>query len=350
MSKRPQTSNAAVNISERHGSGLAQQAKGLMVLAVIALLSGGVWFGLYITKEDPRQTLKIGAIVPSKSHINTVEGFRAGMAELGFDESSGDTFIFNGPSGRGPGLKSAINELLQKQVDIIFVATTPMTLAVKKATKDNQIPVIFGPVNDPVSARIVESLRNPGGNITGVALMESEGRRLELLKEIVPTIERVFVPFNPKNKSSMATIKQIKKTAPTLGLHLILKPVHDNAELSVAIGAIPDTADAIFMPRDSMINARLEDFGKAALKRNLPLVSASHSVTAKGALFGFGPDLFKIGKQAARLADHVLRSGNPSNHPVESAENYLFINLSTAKTIGVDIPEYILHQANRIIR
>jgi putative ABC transport system substrate-binding protein len=224
------------------------------------------------------------------------------------------------------------------------VATTQ---AAQRATAGTDIPVVFVPVNDPVGAGLVDNLRNPGGNITGITFGVQEARRLEWLIQVAPTIEQIYIPYNPEDRSAVLALETVSEAAPKLGVELITREVRNLEEITAAVENIPEEADAIFLLPDSLLGGRANKF----VELQLPTSAANpRDLADHGVLTSYGIEITAAGKQAARLADQILRGIKPADLPVETAEFYLAINLKTAEAIGLDISDEILLQADIIIR
>jgi putative ABC transport system substrate-binding protein len=279
-----------------------------------------------------------------------VQGFQDGMTALGYIEGEKVTYLFAGEPVSGADLDAALDELVAAEVDLIFTAGTPTGVAAHRITGGTGIPVVFGVIADPIAAGVMTDLALPGGNMTGVKLSASQDRRLELFLRIAPNIERVFVPFNPDDSAPASAVAQIVNLAPALGIELVLGEARSDEEVVDLLVELPEDIDAIFLVPDSTVNARLTDIVALASARKLPLSGPSTAQVEEGALTTYGFIHEAAGAQAARIADRILRGANPGEMPVETTEYYLAINLATAKTIGLEIPDEILQEAEIIIR
>jgi putative ABC transport system substrate-binding protein len=301
--------------------------------------------------DNDQKTYTIGVINIVPALDNTLEGFKEGMTELGYTEGENITYIYEGATTDIDKLDSVAQGLVAAEVDLILSITTPATQAAQRATVDTDIPVVFVPVTDPVSAGLVDSLKQPGGNVTGITFGVQEGRRLEWLVQIVPTIEQIYIIYNPEDRSPVLALEILNETAATLGVELITREVRNSEEIMAAIENIPEEADAFFLLPDSLVSTRLTELLKAAAELQLPTSGANiEDVTAHGVLISYAMQQISAGKQAARLADQILRGTKPADLPVETAEFYLAINLKTAEAIGLDISDEILLQADIIVR
>ena len=298
-----------------------------------------------------QETHTIGIVNTVPVLDDTITGFKQGMAELGYIEGQNITYRYGGPTVHMDQLDTVAQRLVEKDVDLILAVTTIATKAVKKATAGSDLPVVFVPVTDPVGAGIVDSLRQPGGNITGVTFGSQEGRRLEWFVQIAPQIKKLYVPYNPGDQSSVLSLQTVRGIAAKIGVELMTREILTQEELKAAIENIPAQADAVFLLPDSMISARLSDLTKAAIERKLPVSGANVDVVKTGnVLTSFGCDLILMGRQAARLTDQIFRGISPADLPVETAEYCLAINLKVANAIGLHIPDDVLRMANIIVR
>jgi len=315
---------------------------------LLGLLGAGFWW--WLQGGQRAAPLRIACLHLSPVDQATYNGFRDGLAELGYREGERVVFRYAGAVGDIARLDAVAAELVADRPDLVFVSSTPATLAVQRATLESRIPVVFAPVNDPVGAGIVQSLQHPGGNITGIKLPAGDDLRLGWLTRIAPRAKRVLAPYNPQDKSALATLANIQPVAPGLGIELLARPVTDVREIDALLADLPERVQAIFLPRDSTVEGRIADFVAVARQRRLPISAPSLTQVEAGALFSYGFVHRQIGRQAARLAEQVLRGIPPADLPVEVAENFLAINMATAEVIGLSIPDQILLQAEQIIR
>lgn len=312
---------------------------GLLILAVEFVMASGI-----------KDQYVIAAVIYGKNNAATWEGFKEGMEEKGYIEGENVTYLFDDINHIIEKLDANITKIMNDKPDLIFAATTPVAIAVTKATKFNKIPVVFGPVNDPVSVGIVKEQRRPGENVTGVMLTDSTAKELEWAIKIAPRIKRILLPYNPNDKSSVISMQKASDATKMFNLTLDAREVRSHKEINTLLATFPDGVDAIFLPRDGMVMSRVEDFAKVANPNKIILTGTRVEMAERGALFGFGFNGFMIGKQMARLADQILQGRKPGDLPVETAENYLSINLKTASMLGITISEHILRQAHTIIR
>jgi putative ABC transport system substrate-binding protein len=319
---------------------------GVLLLMILAAISAAYW----VAVGGGQRPVRIGVLQLTDVDTATFDGFRAGMAELGYAEGTRITYLYQGPAMHMERLEPMIDTLLKAPVDLIYVASTPATQAVQRATAGTGISVVFAPVNDPVKAGIVTSLKMPGGNLTGIRLPVGDALRLAKLTRLVPQIRVIWLPYSANDASAKESLAQASDAAALLKVELRPHPLHDPGEIDEALASIPADVDAIYLPRDSTIESRIKDIVEVAHARRLPLCAPSLTQVEAGALVSYGFVHREIGRQAARLADQVLRGIPPGELPVESARNYLAINLQTAREIGVEIPGDMLRQADILVR
>jgi putative ABC transport system substrate-binding protein len=208
--------------------------------------------------------------------------------------------------------------------------------------------VVFAVVTDPLGAGIVKSIKNPGGNVTGVTFGIQEERRLEWFLRIAPEAKHLYVPYNPKDKSPLLALKRIKRVAVKLDVKLITRKVNKKT-LNFAVNNIPSEADGVFLLPDSMVT--IPEMISTVIKNRLPVSGPNISnVKNDHVLTSYGVDLFLSGKQAARIVNQIFKGARPADLPVETAEFFLALNLKMAKKIGLTIPDEILRHAHIIVR
>lgn len=299
---------------------------------------------------EPLPPFQVALVRLTTVDEQTVAGFKAAMLAAGYREGERIRYLDQGPAGSIDRLDAIIQTHLRARPNLFLVSSTPATQAVQRMSRESGIPIVFAPVNDPLEAGIVDNLKHPGGQITGVRLPTGDDLRLHWLRKIVPGARRVWVPYTPEDRSAHATLARIRDAAPGLGVNLLEQPVSGEREVKAALAAMQADVDAIFLPRDSSIESHIELFVEFALQRRLPLSAPSLIQVEAGALFSYGFVHGEVGQQAAHLAEQIIKGVSPGDLPVQMAENVLSINLATARRIGIDIPDTILLQAERIVR
>ena len=280
-----------------------------------------------------------------------VEPFRDGLRDLGYLEGRNALIEYRWAEGRYERFPALIAELIALKVDVIVTAGTPATQAVKMAT--TSVPLVMVAVGDPVATGIVASLRRPGGNITGLTSISEdlEGKRLELLREVLPAVSRVAVLWNPENQSLLAELKEIRAAAQVLGMNVQAMKVRTPGELDETFKAIVrERPEALLVMADRLFlhnRQRIMDF---ATKQRLPGVYAYRELVEAGGLMSYGPSYPGMHRRAAYFVDRILKGAKPADLPVERPTKFeLLVNLKAAKALGLTIPPSVLQRADQVI-
>jgi putative ABC transport system substrate-binding protein len=294
--------------------------------------------------------LHIGVMNLSPLLVPVFEGFKQGMAEFGYREGLNVKYTYL-EAGTIDKLDSLAAAFLAPDVDLILAISTPAAQAAKRVAGERK-RIVFASVLDPIGAGIVESIRQPGGNITGIRHGIHEAKRFEWLLRAKPDIQRVYVPFNPNDRAAVINLDIVKKVAELYNVQIVERACPDDAAVTAALVEMPDAIDAIHVLADNLIASRLvsgtPNFLSVSLARKLPMSVPIISQVAQGGLIAFAFDFFSLGRQAARLVDQVLRGVRPGNLPVETVEFELAVNVGTAQAIGLVLPDELIEQADRI--
>ena len=300
-------------------------------------LSTSLLFLLVISGcSQQKESFTVGVIAFGNTQNDTLLGFQDGLSLQGFRQDINLTYLHNEIISDKSRLKDIVAKVVSAGPDLIFAAPTPSARAVKEATRGTGIPVIFAPVNDPVSAGVVTQISRPEANLTGVRLAASDGKRLATLLSIVPTIQRILVPYNPTDRSALSSLEQIASTAKDRGLTILKRDFRKNDDI-YRPGFLPIKFDAIFLPRDAEAMSRLPLWLNLSHEKGVPVSSVRTEQVKEGALSGYGFIGYEIGKQAAAMAVKVLNGVPIAEIPVETANDFLSINLETAQSLGIVI-------------
>ena len=321
----------------------------LLIGQTIAL--AGMLNGVCISAET-QQAIKIpriGYLVGGGS--GPAAEFMQGLRDLGYVEGKNIGFVFRTTEGKNERFSDLAAELVRLKVDIIVVAGNTGIRAAKKATAT--IPIVMMSVGDPIALGIVGSLARPGGNLTGLTQMGPDltGKRLELLKEIIPKIKRVAFIWRADNPGMRLRFKEAQIAATALGITLQALDVRSLGDMTTALSAaINEHADALMVPAPM---ARYENqITDAAAKNKLPWIcDAVASVEQAGCLMAYGPSYPDLRRRAAVYVDKILKGAKPADLPVEQPTKFeLIINLKTAKQIDLTIPPNVLARADKVIK
>jgi putative ABC transport system substrate-binding protein len=279
-----------------------------------------------------------------------LEGFRQGLRELGYVEGKNFVLEYRSADGRDERFPGLAAELVRLPVDLMVTRGTPAALAAKNAT--GTIPVVMTGVSDPVGQGVVASLARPGGNVTGLNTLISElfGKRVGLLKELVPGATRVAVLFNMGNTSSPSAWKEVETAARSLGIQPQLFDVRKAEDLGPAFeSAIRQRADALVVGQDTLTQANQRLIVELAAKHRLPAIYASMEFAGGLVIYGVNyPDHYR---RAATFADKIFKGAKPADLPIEQPTKFeLVINTKTAKALGLTIPPLLLLRADQVIQ
>ena len=297
----------------------------------------------------PGQGLHIGIINTLSVNNVTVEGFKAGMAEQGYVEDKTVKYIYNGVIGIDDKIiDGEIKRLMAQDIDLFFTLGNWPVIHAKKAVQGTDMPVVAAACSKLVELGVVKDLKSPGGNITGVMTANTMFKALEWLKTIVPNAKRVYLPYNPGDEISVFYLSGMDKSASQQGLKLVLGEVCSVEEAIIAIENLPKDIDAVFRIPSLTLGPRNSELSQVAIKRGIAVVAAVPLDDA--VLITLGADNFAMGKQAARLAHQICQGIMPADLPFETSDVFLTVRLKTAEKIGINIPNVVLLNANKIIR
>jgi ABC-type uncharacterized transport system substrate-binding protein len=279
------------------------------------------------------------------------QAFRQGLTDLGWVEGENVRIEYRYAEGRIERLPDLAADLVRLKVDVIVTALNTDALAAQKAT--STIPIVMASAADPIGTGLVESLARPGGNITGLTSIVPElaGKRLELLKEVVPNLSRVAVLWNPQGRTSTLSWKELQLPARRLGIELRSLEVRSvNAFDKAVADAARTRAGALAIMPDPVFVTNLKRIADLAAKSRLPSIYNLSEFVDAGGLVSYGPDQSDSFRRAATYVDKILKGAKPADLPVEQATKFeLVINLKTAKALGLSIPPLLLLRADRVI-
>lgn len=315
-------------------------------LAVLVLLGG---FAFAAEAQQPPRLYRIGALNGAWAPNHpAVEGLKAGLKELGFEDGRNVAFEIRFTEGNLQIMPAAAMGLVKAGVDLLFTSGDAATHAARTATQ--KIPIVFTLVGDPVASGIVREVAHPGGNVTGVSGLATElvPKQLEILKALVPKLRRVWAIHYAGDRSSMAAVRKAQEAAPLLKLELLARPVRTPEELAGALKALRP-GDGLLPPQTTALDIPAQILN-TSMSARVPVIFPSSFWIGYGALASYGSDFYAEGVQAARLVAKILRGARPQDLPVEGAIKIeLVINLKTAKAFGLTIPHSVLIRADRII-
>jgi putative ABC transport system substrate-binding protein len=331
------------NTRPRHG--YQQLGLWVVLLAASALLIGVSGVGAQ------ERRIRVAVLTPGGAFSPALEGFREGVAQLGYQEGKNLTFMVEDAQGEVASLASRAAKIVEAKPDVIFTITTAPTIAAKQAT--TTIPIVFAFVADPLRSGLIASYASSQNNVTGITSYVGplSGKRLEVLQEIAPGIKRVLVLVAPQESVAEVSFQLLAEAAPKLGIELLRHDVRSLEEIAQTLQAVPKGAvDAIYYNPSNLVGAHLDLLIHKAKEDRIPLAVSDTSMVERGALVTYGPDMRLLGMQAAKLVAKIMKGAKPSEMPVQTPEQLpLAINLTTAKAIGLDIPRSILERTDRFV-
>jgi putative tryptophan/tyrosine transport system substrate-binding protein len=289
---------------------------------------------------------------PAAPNASNVAAFREGLRESGYVEGRNLTIDFRWGDGQVERLPGLIRELLELKPDLVLSGGgQPTVLAVKAAT--TTVPVVFI-TGDPVAEGVVSSLSRPGGNLTGFAALaqDLEGKRLEMLRELLPGAKRIALIWNPATPASAKSKQEAQATALRLGLTVHWFEARNPGELQTVLASIPvQGLDGMMLLADPVLGFERPRILAFAAQHRLPAVYFWREFVAEGGLMSYGTNLTSVYRRAARSADKILKGAKPGDLPIEQPATFeLVINLNTAKTLGLTVPQTLLLRADEVIR
>ena len=287
-----------------------------------------------------------------ESHGAYVDAFRNTMKNLGYVEGNNITYEYRWANGRLERLQPMAEELVQLKPDLILASATPAVMAAKNATKT--IPIIMGTVTNPVDTGIIESLSHPGGNVTGSANLSGDviPKMVELLHATAPRANAVFVLVNPSNPIYAGMLKQTLATAEILGIAVSRVDARTPEEIDAAFLAMEESrAGALLVHPDPMFVNQRRRIVKLAERYRIPAMYPYREFVDDGGLMSYGSSLTDTYRRAATYADKILRGARPQDLPVEQPTLFeLVLNLKTAQSQGIAIPQSLLFLASDVIK
>ena len=279
-----------------------------------------------------------------------VAAFRERLRELGWIEGRTVAIEYRWAEGLPDRLAEIAAEFVRLKVDIVLAAGTEAALAAKQAT--SVTPIVFSTAGDPIGTGLVASLARPGGNVTGLSNQATDtvGKRLELLREVVPSLSRLAVMANAGYSAGVLEISQLQATARTLGFEVILLEIRRAEDIAPALESLKGGAEALYVVGDPLVTSNRMRINTFALAARLPTIFGQREYLEAGGLMSYGPSFPDLNWRAGNYVDKILRGAKPADLPVEQPTKFeLVVNLITARAFGLTVPPSLLARADEII-
>jgi putative ABC transport system substrate-binding protein len=321
-----------------------------------AILIGALLFALCAAAEaqQPKKVPRIAWLTssPLSGNANRIEAFRQGLRELGYVEGENVVIEYRSGEGNRDRVRALAVELVRLKVDIIVTAGASTTRSAKAATAT--VPIVMAQDIDPVGSGFVASLARPGGNITGLSVLgpELSGKRLELLKEIVPKLSRVAVLGTSTVPGHSQMMGEIERAAKAISVELQYLDVLDSKSIETALRAAnKGRAEVILTLQSPVLFSQRAQIMDLAVKNRFPVMYFQTEYVEAGGLMSYSANLNDLARRAATYVDKILKGAKPADLPVEQPKKFDFvINLKAAKQIGLTIPPNVLVRADRVIK
>jgi putative ABC transport system substrate-binding protein len=317
---------------------------------VIGLFAGSAvaaWSRAAIA-QAPGRIWKIGVL--ANESWPPLEGLRHGLRDLGYVEGKSHLFVYRFAQGRAERFPALAAELVSLPVDLIVSWGTPASLAAYQATRT--IPIVMS-AGDPIGAGIVSSLAHPGGNVTGmsVQMAEQEGKRLELLKKLVPSLSRVAVISNPGNPYCAIAVREAQLGATALGLQIDLLEASDSRSLDDVFETLSRAgSEAVLVVADPFLAGERVRLADQMIKNRLPSIYSYHEHVVAGGLMTYTTNYYDVFRREGLFIDKIFKGAKPGDLPVQQPTKFeLVLNLKTAKTLDLAIPPLVLALADEVI-
>jgi putative ABC transport system substrate-binding protein len=319
----------------------------------ITLLGGAAAWPLAARgQQQPAKVMTIGFLGPNTSAAQTewTAAFVQRLRELGWIEGRTVAIEYRWAEGRTERLSEIAAEFVRLKVNVIVAAGSLAVAAAKRATA--VIPIVFPLAGDPVGTDLIASLARPGGNITGLSMQNTDsiGKRLELLREVVPDLRRLAIMANIGFPEAALEMREVQAISKTLGLDVVPSEIRRAEDISPAFAALKARADALYVCGDPLVTTNRVRISLLALGARLPTVYNFREHAVAGGLVSYGPNIPDLFQRAAEIVDKILHGAKPADIPVEQPTKFdLVVNLITAEALGLTVPPSLVARANQVI-
>jgi len=276
------------------------------------------------------------------------DGIKQTLNDNGY---SGDKLKFTYESAQGkPDIAVQIaRKMVGDNPDIIVAIATPSAQAA--VTASNTIPIVFSAVTDPLAAKLIPTLKKPGGNVTGLSDMANVKEHLELIKEFIPNLKAVGIPYNPGETNSVSMLAAIEIEADKMGIKIVKSAAPKSSDVMIAAKQLVGKVDAIYCPIDNTIISAVESVVKVGIDAQVPVFAGDTDTVARGAVAAVGYDYFDLGRQTGDIVIRILKGEKPGDIDIKMAKGTnLFVNPKMAQRMGIKVPQSVLSKATKIVK
>ena len=307
---------------------------------------------VFLVEAQQAKVYRVGVIHQGGPYQVVVDGLRDGLRQLGYEEGKQILLEIRDTKSDLKLVEEAARTFERERVDLIYAVTTSVATPVKNVTSKS--PIVFAVGSDPVASGLVQSFGKPGGRLTGVQYSATDltGKRLEILKEMLPKLSRVVIIYNPNNRMSVEAAALAREAARHFGVQLVERQATSVEELRQRVGALKaKEADAYFYISDAMVTSQAQLVIDMAMSKKLPTMFAEQNLVAMGGLASYGQNFHETGRLSAKYVQKIMTGAPPGDLRVEIVDKFeLVINLKTAKQIGLTVPPNVLARADKVIK
>ena len=311
----------------------------------LALLAGTA----AVAQQAQKVTVAVTAIVEHPALDAARDGVKKALEEAGYKDGTNLTFRYESAQGSPATAAQIAQKFAGENPNVIVAIATPSAQAMVTATQT--IPVVFTAVTDPVAAQIVKDKQAPGGNVTGISDLSPLADHLNLIKEIVPKVKTIGVPYNPGEANAAALIAALQEMAPEWKVEIVTAAASKSADVQGAAQSLVGKVDVIYVPTDNTIVSALEAVIAVGTENKIPVFSGDTDSVSRGTIASVGFDYFEVGRQTGAVVARVLKGEKPGDIAVKNASGTdLFVNTKSAAAMGVTVPEAVLSRAKKVIK
>lgn len=313
--------------------------------AVAAIVAGGLSLPAFAADKH----VAVTQIVEHPALDAATKGVKDELAQSGYVEGKNLKWSFESAQGSVATAAQIAKKFVGAAPDVIVAIATPSAQTVAASTKT--IPLIFSAVTDPVGAKLIASMANPGGNVTGVSDMSPIGAHMRLIKRIMPAAKRLGVVYNPGEANSVSLVNLVKAEAPKAGLSVVEAAATKSGDVLAAARSLAGKADAMYIPTDNTVVSAFEAVVKAGQDAKIPVFAADTDSVKRGAVAAAGFNYYDVGRQTGKMVVRVLRGEKPAAIPAEGvAKTELYVNPGAALKMGIAIPADVVKDAKEVVK